>query len=314
MILKNGIDLYSKTTDYIEKSESLYIFSAYIKLNSLKGLIDFSDNIKAVIVRWEPNDIIQGSSDLEIYPFLKEKGIALYRNPRLHLKAYIDNYRKCFLTTANISSRALNMPPHNNYNYEIGTIVENLTIEDRLYFQIIESESILITDDIYNQIVDQISDFKNNEINTEDFDLKIDNMDKNFLISALPLSMNIDKVYSVYKGESYISEEDINCALHDLAIYKIPLGLSRIDFIKELTDSFFSHPFIKKFIEFLETTGIIYFGAAKEWIHKNCIDVPLPRKWEVTKNIQILYRWIVELGNGKYAIDRPSYSERLYVI
>jgi hypothetical protein len=64
----------------------------------------------------------------------------------------------------------------------------------------------------------------------------------------------------------------------------------------------------------VERNGDIYFGAAKEWIHKNCTNVPLPRKWEITESIQILYRWIVELGNGKYAVDRPSYSERLFVV
>jgi cell division protein FtsA len=45
------------------------------------------------------------------------------------LKAYLDEYKICFLTSANISSRALNLPPYSNYNYEIGTLVEDLGIE-----------------------------------------------------------------------------------------------------------------------------------------------------------------------------------------
>ena len=63
----------------------------------------------------------------------------------------------------------------------------------------------------------------------------------------------------------------------------------------------------------LESTGEIYFGTAKDWVHKNCADVPTPRKFEITENIQILYRWIVKLGNGKYIVDRPNYSERLSI-
>ena len=63
----------------------------------------------------------------------------------------------------------------------------------------------------------------------------------------------------------------------------------------------------------MEKTGEIYFGTAKEWIHKNCADAPIPSRWEITENIQILYRWIVELGDGKYEVDRPNYSERLFI-
>ena len=160
MLLKNGIDLQPKLSEYISNSQNLFIFSAYIKLATLKALIDRQENVKAVFVRWETKDLILGSSDLEIYPYLKEKGITLYRNSRLHLKAYLDEYKNCFLTSANISSRALNLPPYSNYNYEIGTIVENLEIEDRLYFSIIESDSILITDNIYKQLSEQLPEKK----------------------------------------------------------------------------------------------------------------------------------------------------------
>jgi hypothetical protein len=124
----------------------------YIKISTLKALFQDKNNVNSVYVRWEAKDLIGGSSDLEIYPYLKEKSIPLFRNPRIHLKAYLDDYRRCFLTSANISSRALNLPPHDSYNYEIGTIVENLDFQDRLYFSMIENESMLITDTIYLQI------------------------------------------------------------------------------------------------------------------------------------------------------------------
>jgi hypothetical protein len=90
--------------------------------------------------------------------------------------------------------------------------------------------------------------------------------------------------------------------------------LSSTEFRQKLSESFFSHKFIKGFLENLEINGEIYFGAAKEWIHKNCEDAPTPRRWEITESIQILYRWIVYLGNGNYEVDRPNYSERLFKV
>ena len=88
MLFKNGIDLQRKLSEYISHSQNLFIYSPYIKLETLKALLDGQINVKAIFVRWETKDLILGSSDLEIYPYLKEKGITLFRNSRLHLKAY----------------------------------------------------------------------------------------------------------------------------------------------------------------------------------------------------------------------------------
>jgi len=315
MLFKNGIDLNAKLSEYISQSKGLYIFCPYIKLQTLQILLEESTNIKAVFVRWETKDLILDSSDLEIYPYLKSIGITLYRNPRLHLKAYLDEYKKCFLTSANISSRALNLPDYAKYNYEIGTIVENLDIEDRLYFSIIESESILITDNIYKQLLEQLPEKKKEFPCEEDFNLKFEAPDKDFLISSLPMTYSVETLFRIYEDKKFVNEVELNCALHDLAIYKIQLGLSSKEFREKLTSNFFSHPFVKAFLDNLKITNEIYFGAAKDWIHKNCTDVPTPRKWEITENTQILYRWIVKLGVGRYKIDIPgSYSERLSIV
>lgn len=312
MLFCNGNNLDIRLVEFINYSNKLSIFCPYIKLSVLDQLITNSKNINSVFVRWEPKDLVGGSSDLEIYPFLKERGIHLFRNPRIHLKAYLDDYSRCFLTTANISSRALNLPPHNSYNYEIGTIVENLDFQDRLYFSMIENESMLITDSIYLQIKEQLSNFPKEDL-TKDFDLKLENLDKGFLISSLPLTENVEILYKIYLEQGEQDKETVNCALHDLALYKIPFGLNYPDFRNQLSFSFFNQEFVKSFLKNLELNGEIYFGSAKEWIHKNCEDVPLPRRWEITRNIQILYRWIVDLGNGKYEVDRPNYSERLRI-
>ena len=314
MLHKNGIDLHLKLSEYIGNSQVLFIFSPYIKLETLKALIDGQENVKAVFVRWETKDLILGSSDLEIYPYLKDKGITLYRNSRLHLKAYLDEFKRCFLTSANISSRALNLPPYSNYNYEIGTIVEDLGIEDRLYFSIIESESILITDNIYKQLSEQLPEKKKEFPDEEEFKFNFEAPDKDFLISSLPMTYSIETLYRIYEDKEFVNDLELNCVLHDLAIYKIPLGLPSTEFREKLVEAFFSHRFVKGFLQNLESTGEIYFGTAKEWVHKNCADVPTPRKWEITENIKILYKWIVKLGNGKYEVDRPNYSERLSIV
>ncbi len=311
MLYKNGHNLSKGIIEYLSNSTSLYIFVPYIKLETLKLLINNSESVKAIFVRWEAKDLITKSSDLEIYPYLKSKGISLYRNPRIHLKAYLDNFQRCFLTSANISSRALNTPEFNDFNYEIGTVVDSLSIEDRYYFSQIESESLLITDKIYTQISDQIDSLNYDDFNDIVLNFELDTLEKDYLISALPMTFCVDTFFRIYENQEFVSETELNCTLHDLATYKIPLGLDSSNFRNQLKIAFFEHKFIEGFLRFVDANGEVYFGSAKEWIHRNCADVPTPRKWEITENIQILFRWIVKLSEGKYVVDRPNYSERL---
>ncbi len=313
-IIKNGIDLSSKLFEFILISEDLFIFVPYIKLESLKQLLESSNNCKLIVVKWQPRDLLLGSSDLEIFEYCKDKNIKLFRNPRLHLKAFVDNYKRCFMGSPNISSRALNIPENSHYNYELATIIESVSLDDRLYFNLILNDSLLITDSIYDQIKTQIQKKATEFPKETEFDLKIESPDKNFLISSLPMTYNIKTLYRICETRTAINDVELNCAMHDLALYGIPLGLSENEFMIALKAKFFDHPFIKAFLENLSINNEIYFGSAKDWIHKHCADVPIPRKWEITENIQILYRWIVDLGEGKFKVDVPfQHSERLFI-
>jgi len=314
MLFKNGIDLYNELSAFVDKANSLYIYVPYIKLAQLTSLVKDNDNIKAVIVRWEPRDLITGASDLEIYPFLKEKRITLYRNPRVHLKAFVSSGKSAFIGSANISQRALNNPALLKYNYELATICDDLSLDDRLYFNLIEAESVLVTDLIYEQIKSQLPEKVAAFPKESDFEIDIQFPDKDFSIASLPMTYSVETLYRIYETQEGLHEVELNCSLHDLAIYNIPLGLPLAEFKKQLKSNFFNHPFIRAFLTNIDHENEVYFGRAKDWIHKNCSDVPTPRRWEITENIQILYRWIVALGEGIYQIDRPNHSERLYLV
>ncbi|MBF0239797.1 MAG: hypothetical protein HQM12_19020 [SAR324 cluster bacterium] len=314
-LLRNGIDLYIILKEFISNSKRLFIFVPYIKLESLKQLLSETNNCKAIIVRWEAKDLIQGSSDLEVFQYCQEKNITLYRNSRLHLKAFIDDYNQCIIGSPNISSRALNLPPNNSYNYELATIIDYLEFEDRLYFARIVNESLLITPDIYKQIVNQLIDCADTLTDETELKFADDSLDKAFLISSLPMTSTVETLLNIFKTRENANEVELNCALHDLALYNVPLDLTPEDAYNRLKASFFSHSFIQAFLKNLEKNREIYFGASKAWIQNNCTNVPVPRKWEITQNIQILYKWIVELGEGKYKIDVPGHrSERLSIV
>ena len=313
MIFKNGKNLLEEIQEFIRTSERLIIIVPYIKNDSLTELVQHRSSATEIIVRWQLNDLVTGASDLEIFDTCQRIGISLYRNPRIHLKCFINNFQECLMTTANISKRALSTNQESNFNHEVGTNIKNLTFEDKIYFQTILNESALVTSHTVDRIkthLDKIDPVQQSSTNFDWVDLHPDN---DFLLSALPMSKSVDILEEIYFKKNAKDLTDYNCALHDVVLYDIDQGLRKKEFWERLKNNFWLHPFIKAFTTEVENQdGGVHFGFVRRWLALNCTDVPLPRAWDVTRNVQILYRWIVDLGDGKYEVQIPGkHSERL---
>ena len=307
--------LFEKIRNYLlnaEKEKTLFLYVPFIKTKIFEKLIDGISNKIIVITDWSPKNLIDASSELELYPFCKEKGITLYHNERIHLKVFSVGLKSMILSTGNISNRGL-MP---NGSIELANQIESINVDDRLYLELIRKESRVIDDSVYETLLD----WQKNNPPKSHIEKKFPVFEKpltedDFLIAALPMTRDINTLQSSYeKLSSNLSpndeEEITNCVYHDLANYEIPLGLSNDEFLNLLKKQFFAHPFIKRIDQFLEPDA--HFGRIKEWIQKNCHDVPIPSRRELTGNVQVLFEWFVELGDGKYAKDVPgTHSERL---
>jgi len=306
--------LFDQIEQYFSRSkedEQIFLYVPYIKTKILSELVKNLQNKIIVITTLKPNDLLSGSSELELFKFCKEKKITLYVNNKIHLKIYSVNLQNAIISTANISKNGL-LP---DGNYEAATFVDKLTSEDKLYLEQIRNEAILINDEIYLQLK-KWYDEQNNEIPKEvKFEELISYPKKDFLISALPMTRNIQDLVEGYVRinsglEPSFDSEVSSCIYHDLANYNIELGLTKSEFMQKLKTRFFGHPFIKKIDEFIDPEA--YFGRIKEWIQNNCADVPIPSRRELTGNVQVLLEWFENLGDGKYVIDIPgSHSQRI---
>ena len=225
---------------------------------------------------------------------------------------YSVNLENMILSTGNISQRGL-LP---DGNLEMGAYVDEISIKDRLFFEQIRKNSILINDEIFEILERWSKDNPPIPQKDEEFPKveKITTMDQ-FLISALPMTKEVEILQKSYDrlNQGNIASEDkeiSDCVYHDLVNYNIPLGLSQDEFQKTLKREFFEHPFIQKIDEFINPEA--YFGSIKEWVQDNCTDVPVPSRRELTGNVQVLYDWFEKLGDGKYVIDVPgSHSQRI---
>lgn len=297
--------------DFLSKQE-IEIFCPFIKYDTFKTILEHNPTISRVISRWDPHEIVQGVSDIQVYKLCKEHGIDFYINKRIHLKATIKSRDSVFHSSANLTSRGLNHKSQVNYNHELSTILKLDGINDLILFEEIVQESIFVTDEIYKMMADFLSDV-DYRVNEKDPFPKFEEM-KKFYISQLPTSKDISKLFEIYSDRSdKFSNTEINCAVHDLAIYKIEKGLKFKEFIDALGKSFFQHPFINGLMTEVETEGFIYFGSVKQWLQENCHDVPVPKRRELTEITQVLYKWIEVLGSDKYVIDKPNYSQRIKV-
>jgi len=298
--------------DFLSKQD-IEIFCPFIKYDTFKAILEHNPTISRVISRWDPHEIVQGASDIEVYKLCKEHGIDFYINKRIHLKATIKSKDSVFHSSANLSSRGLNHNSSINYNHELSTILKLQGIKDLVIFEGIVQESIFVTDEVYEMMADFLTDV-DYRVNEKDPFPKFEEM-KQFYISQLPTSMDLNTLFEIYSDRTdKISETEINCAVHDLAIYNIEEGLDYSNFIKALENSFFIHPFINGLMTEVETEGFIYFGRVKQWLQDNCQDVPVPKRRELTETTQVLYKWIEVLGGEKYEIDRPNHSQRIKVL
>ena len=315
MLYRNGENLKSELIRYLSNKRKITIFSPYIKSKTLKKLLNSPNlNCEQIIVRWAPKDIALGSSDLEIYEICKEYSISLYINNRIHLKLYTDNFSDAFLGSANISERAI---CETAGNYEICNYVEKINRDDRLYLQKIINESILVTDEIYDLINSQISEITP-DLEEAVFTLPNDIKSDDFLISKLPMIESPDLLWELYSEEIKAeSQEQENCLSHDLALYRIETDITnKDDFFESLAKNFLKSPFIIAFLEAVDaaipvtykgrTKEGLQFGMVKKWFFENTTTAPIPRAWELTDNVKILYTWIEVLSNGAYTVSIPG--------
>ena len=313
MIIKSP--LFDEIREYLTQSNNdaqILLYVPYIQTKILSKLVGNIFNKIIIITTWEPNDLLSGSSELELYTFCKENKITLYINNKIHLKVYSVDLESAIVTSGNISNNGL-MP---GGNYECAVFVDKLSSADRLYFEKIRIDARLVNDEFY----DLVSVWYQKQNKEKREEVKLDDIvpmtvKSDFLISALPMTKDVDNLVKGYEKinsglEPSDDSETKACIYHDLANYNIEPGLTREEFLRKLKIQFFSHPFIQKIDKFIDPEA--YFGRIKEWVQNNCVDVPIPSRRELTGNVQVLYEWFEKLGDGKYVIDVPgAYSERI---
>jgi hypothetical protein len=259
--------------------------------------------------------LVSGATDIELYDYCKEKGIYLFVNNRIHLKTYLVDYMRVLTGSANLTNRGMGEAQESNYE----TLVElpNVTSEYLIKLARIKGESIYVQEsyfeDLKNAMLELKEKFKSNESEFESKQREIDSRSKKdfYLISELPMSKNLNAIYSVLKGCRVEDLCEKANAEHDIATY----NLDKIEYADYeefrcfLRDRFLAHPFIKDLCDYV--TECKRFGDIRNWVKNHCTNVPIPSSKNVTPNVQALYEWLKDVGSDRFYEKIPNHSQIL---
>jgi len=309
VLFKSKYNLESSTISFLENNETITLFSAYIRTEQLRK-INQTQNINQIVVRWQVGDICFGASDLELYGYCRDNNIKLFRNTKIHLKAFWNNKRSVLFGSANVTKNGIG----EGGNLELNGIQEDILHSDIRYFNEIIASSTYITEELYNEIKAKVAEHKDKVVRIPDLPNKKAEADF-FLLSQLPMSLNVSDLYNTSVNSDFLSDEDLNCLIHDIVLYKIPDKLSEDDFYSELKNSFNSHPFVVELKEVIksDTRQSLSYGGVVRWIQNNTTTVPTPRSWELKEEqiVNILYEWICYFDDDYYW-ERPNHSQVIF--
>lgn len=314
-LFRSGENLEQGAIDFIESHTEIVLFSAYLKLNELKT-INKEKKIRQIIVRWDIEDLCRKVSDIELYDYCLENKIALYRNTRIHLKALWNNRNDVFFGSANVTNKGLG--EKDNFNYELNGIAKEINIEDKSYLNRLILDSEYVDEKLYKKLSNLIKETDLPTFNFPSLPTPPPTVDY-FLINQLPMTSTPLKLYKIYSGE-ILDDIEMNCGAHDMELYRIPKGLDFTSFQVYLGNSFNQHPFIIKFKEAIksfkdeygrtERDGSMKFGTVSRWFSENTTTVPVPRPYDLTNYIQILYSWICEF-DPYFSFDIPGTTSQV---
>lgn len=262
------------------------------------------------IVRWRPEDLLSGVTDLEIYPFLRERGIPLYASSQLHMKLYVCGSNWALSTSANLTRAGLGYGAQESWNIETGQALVLMRSDWLVLHQVIQ-QSRLVDDAIYDRLQEYVAENRVPGVAAPALDafgpVKV------FTLASLPATANPALLEDFYfSGEdAAFSPELARRAFQDLATYRIRPGLLPEAFRTELRAAFVRSPFVRAFLAQLAVERTMRFGAVTEWIQQHCEDVPLPYRSDIKQQVSVLYDWLAALV-PQTRWDRPRHSQVIH--
>ena len=276
-------------------SEINLLICPFISISAVTRLLGNTRNV-LIITSWRKDHLISGVSNLELYPLCNKMGWKLAINDRIHAKIYSSNLDSCYITSANCTEKALYCTEG---NIECISYVDELDRNSRVELNKIILESIIVTDEIYDQFKFWLDKINQNQIECEGPPA----VDSSFYINKLPATDNPYLIIDRQRGCCFEDVDLVQRIDHDIALFDS--HNSKEICISDLSKNFFNNRFIQE-IEGEITECGISFGKLSSLIHNLCVDVPSPYRRDVKTLTHNVMSWFCILNPDNYYIDVPG--------
>jgi hypothetical protein len=295
-----------------EACKEILLVAPFIKASVLKqllGQISSQVTVKCV-TRWQPEEILAGVSDLEVWSLLKQRPQSfLWLRPDLHAKYYRADDR-CLVGSANLTAKALGWS--NLSNFEL--LIQLPATQPNL--QIFETElfkgCIQVDESLFKQMSATL------QLLTEQYPKQLSNVSINPdslqedlvpMKAWLPTLRNPEDLYLAYSGqEDKLTLTARDAAAQDLRSLSVIPNLTKKAFIAYVGIILLQKPIIQQ-VDSLVTTPQ-RFGAVRDLLASlPCAKFP---NFHADRAWQTLMRWLLYFLRNRYAISVPNYSEVFY--
>lgn len=297
----------------------VWIISAFLKSTALSELLEgiHQSNRVKILVRWQPDDLLSGASDLSSYQIAKNNQWQFYAMQNLHAKAFMFDGHGIFVGSANLTTRGFSLQGLCG-NAETMVSVD-ASIENKNALRSMMGGATELNDQLVRLIGDWLLTFAANA----------DGLPENAITIPWPLKKDrYQRVTSLLVSECFLTKAEwLNSAGHDTALDKHTvrhdlslLGASKIsqDFGKNLPRDLTNLLCETKIFSWLNAVVLaepnqeIYFGRLTALLQDALLDDPRPYRSDIKTLVQNLIGWIREMPECGLHVDRPNYSERIH--
>jgi hypothetical protein len=293
----------------------IYLISPFIKLYALKNILErVGEGVQiSIITNWDTRSVLQGDTDIEVFPYIKERGGVLYANQNLHAKCLIADMRNAVVMTSNITGKGLGLRQKANQECAVEINLSSAIFCTWIY-RLLEG-SVEINESLYGRIT-RFCEANQQVISHDTVSLAFDpfTIENSRHLSNLPYSPSPDiflNRLTQVKNETFSEMDPIEIQelIHDLHLLGVNFDQTATHQKLQLKKAFFSLSYVNQFLNFLGDGK--YFGESKKWLQTSCNDMPCPRRKSLTRYVASLFKWVEDLSDGRYKRHRPNFSEYL---
>ena len=297
------------------RGAEILVISAYLTVDGLRALLAdvCPSNRVRILVRWQPNDLVTGASDLASFHFANERGWEFSASSSLHAKAFVFGDVAIFMGSANLTCNGFTLGSASG-NTEMLTQVPvtdlNIELLQRMFADGFRLDAVVV-EQIRIWLTSQTMPF-------------VDNMPS--LASTWPLG----KRARILPQPAFATLTVSECFMTDGAwLYewfdRHPSlsdpqrhDLSLLGQLESTQPTHISSVLRQtKIFRWLEQQLIrapnqeLYFGAITAALHEALIDDPRPYRRDVKALVVSLLAWLKAAPDCGTQVDQPNYSERV---